>query len=166
MFCICYKICQIPKGEGWLTTFGGISLKMWTGKLLAPRWSFKTYDLASPLTVLAQVACDCCVLDCACVPTSAWWSGWCSVSGRCSTWPALREERLHRGSRVWEGRPLPGFPGTPARTEPRPPARSKASASRPSAAGQPDVTAARGLGNFNPSGQLLSVCVVTVMCKG
>lgn len=80
--------------------------------------------------------------------TSAWWSGWCSASRQYSTWPALQEERLHRGSRVWEGRHQPAFPGTPARTEPRPPALSTASASRPSITGKWDVTVAQGLDNF------------------
>lgn len=73
-----------------------------------------------------------------CLLTSAWWWGWCSVSGQCSTWPALREEHLHRDSRVWEGRHQPVFPDTPAHTAPRPPAPSTASASRPSEAEQQD----------------------------
>lgn len=64
--------------------------------------------------------------------TSAEWSGWCSVSRQCSTWPALRGERLHRGFRVLGGRRRPTFPSKPARTAPRPPAPSTAWASRPS----------------------------------
>lgn len=67
-----------------------------------------------------------------CLLTSAWWSGWYSVSGRCSTWPALRVERPPRGSRVWGGRRRPTFPSRPARTAPRPPAPSTASAPQPS----------------------------------